>query len=72
MTLKPFTKQTLFEEWNEKYNSLKIQIKSLKKRRELAETGEKLDEIEWELNILFERVNLIHNFLVDIGMLIEK
>lgn len=64
------TSRSLFDDWNEKHKEISKKIKTLKQKRDEAKTDNEHDAIAYELNELFVKSNLIHNFLADLGPLV--
>lgn len=59
--------RSLYEEWEEKHNEKKEQIKKAKIKRDKAATDSEYDQIDDWMRELYTESNLIHHFLADLG-----
>jgi len=68
--MKLHTIRSLFDDWEEKQRLMKKQIEKLKEKQSQSDNGEEQDMYQYELEELFVKVNLINQFLADVGLMV--
>ncbi|WP_368900750.1 hypothetical protein [Oceanobacillus oncorhynchi] len=67
--MKLHTARSLFDAWDEKQRQMNKQIKQLKEKQKQSNSEDEQYMYQYELEELFVKVNLINQFLADVGLM---